>query len=165
MKQIVAVLLAISSIGFAPQKQIPRQLWGSWRVTRGIPTSTVSCWGKAEATAILGSKIEYTAELFQWKTVAVRDPVANVRIITAAQFHEQNSGGGASDSQIDLHQLGIETKTATQVEIDHPPADLTGATGEIPGDRVLVKNRNTVIFSVCNVYFEAKRVNRKTTQR
>jgi hypothetical protein len=44
------------------------------------------------------------------------------------------------------------------VSIEHPPAEITRATTEIPGDLLLLKNRNTIVFSVCNVYFEAKRL-------
>ena len=39
----------------------------------------------------------------------------------------------------------------------HEPANITGATIEIPGDDVLIKDKNTIIFSVCNVYYEARR--------
>jgi hypothetical protein len=45
-----------------------------------------------------------------------------------------------------------------QISIEHPPASITGGTVEIPGDVALVKDQNTIIFSACNVYFEAKRV-------
>jgi hypothetical protein len=49
-------------------------------------------------------------------------------------------------------------KQATEISIHHEPANITGATIEIPGDSVLVKDANTIIFSVCNTYFEAKRI-------
>jgi Group II intron, maturase-specific domain len=39
-----------------------------------------------------------------------------------------------------------------------PPAGITGATIEIPGDDVLVKTKDTIIVAACNVYFAAKRV-------
>ena len=45
-----------------------------------------------------------------------------------------------------------------QVSIGHAPATISSATTEIPGDVVLLKNRNAIVFSVCNVYFEAKRL-------
>lgn len=32
-----------------PAQTIPQQLWGKWVVTREIPTTTISCWGSAEA--------------------------------------------------------------------------------------------------------------------
>ena len=62
-----------------------------------------------------------------------------------------------NDSQVTFRQLGIKAPTAMEIEIRHPEAHITGATIEIPGDVILVKNKNTIIFSVCNLYFEAKR--------
>jgi hypothetical protein len=44
------------------------------------------------------------------------------------------------------------------VTIHHPDAAITGATTEIPGDEVLLKSTNQIIFAVCNVYFEATRL-------
>jgi hypothetical protein len=61
-------------------------------------------------------------------------------------------------SQVSFRQLGISASETKQVSIEHPPAEITKATTEIPGDLLLLKNRNTIIFSVCNVYFEAKRL-------
>lgn len=155
---ICILLLVMFSIGQASSQKIPAELWGKWRVTRYVPTSTVSCWGEKEARAILGTTITYGAELFQWKKTTVPNPTATVRVVTAEQFHDENSGGGANDSQVDFRQLGIKAATAAQVEIQHPEANLTGVTAEIPGDAVLIKSKNTIVFSVCNVYFEARRV-------
>ena len=45
-----------------------------------------------------------------------------------------------------------------QVSINHAPAKIAGATTEVPGDVVLLKNRDAIVFSVCNIYFEAKRL-------
>ena len=61
-------------------------------------------------------------------------------------------------SQVSFHQLGIAAKSAREISIHHAPANISGATVEIPGDSVLVKDSDTIVFSVCNIYFEAKRV-------
>jgi hypothetical protein len=53
--------------------------------------------------------------------------------------------------------LGIVTKQATEISIQHEPTNITGTTIEMPGDRV-IKDANTIIFSACNIYFEAKRI-------
>ena len=74
------------------------------------------------------------------------------------QFREEYSGQGAHNSQASFRQLGITTAKVKQVTIKHPPADITGGTTEIPGDVVLLKDHSTIILSVCNVYFEAKRL-------
>ena len=147
-----------------PQGQtIPRQIWGKWVVTRQIPTTTISCRSAAEAKTLLGTEIEYSAELFRWKDVVTTHPVAEVRIVNAEQFHDDNSGKGSNSSQIAFRQLGIKAKQAMLISIHHPPAEITGGTIEIPGDEVLVKNKGTIVFAACNVYFEAKRVS--TTSR
>jgi hypothetical protein len=59
---------------------IPEQIWGKWLVTRQIPTTTISCWGTAEAKTLLGTEIEYSAEVFRWKDVVTTRPVAEARL-------------------------------------------------------------------------------------
>jgi hypothetical protein len=161
---VSVVLLALVTGGAA--QIIPSQLWGKWRIRNEVPTSTISCWSEAEAKAIIGTEIEYAADYFRWRNVITKHPAAEVREVEAEQFRVENSGEGASSSQVSFHQLGINAPKATQVTINHPPADVTGGTTEIPGDKVLLADRNTIIFSVCNVYFEAKRVTapRKSTK-
>ena len=44
------------------------------------------------------------------------------------------------------------------MSISHQPAEITKTTTEIPGDEVLLKNNDTIVFSVCSLYFEAKRL-------
>ncbi len=87
-------------------------------------------------------------------------PTANVSVVTAKQFHDDNSGQGANSSQVTFGQLGIKAATANQVAINHPgtTSELPVEPSEIPGDVVLLKSHNTIVFSVCNVYFEAKRL-------
>lgn len=77
--------------------------------------------------------------------------------MTADKFRDENSSPSSSGSQVDFRQLGIVAKQATEISIRHEAAKVSGATTEIPGDNVLVKDANTIIFSVCNLYFEAKR--------
>ena len=136
---------------------IPSQIWGKWVVIRKIPTTTISCWDDTEAKKLLGSELEYSEKVFRWKDVVIADPAAEVENVSAEQFHDQNSGTGANSSQVTFRQLGIKAKHVLRVSIQHPPAKITGATVEIPGDQILVKNRDTIIFGACNIYFEAKR--------
>lgn len=139
-------------------QSIPKELWGNWVVTRELPATTISCWGEKQASGLLGTKIEYSADMFRRKDIVTRHPVAQSKIITAKQFHAENSGQGANSSQVAFPQLGIKAKEAKQISIEHPPASITAATTEIPGDEVLNKDNDTIIFSICNVFFEAKRV-------
>jgi hypothetical protein len=141
-----------------PAQTIPQQLWGKWVVTRQIPTTTISCWGSAEAKTLLGTEIEYSKDLFRWKNVVTEHAVAESAVVSAEQFHDDNSGQGSNSSQVTFRQLGIKANEATQILIHHPPAEITGGTIEIPGDEVLLESKNTIIFSACNVYFEAKRI-------
>ena len=140
-----------------PAQAIPNELWGTWIVSREVPTTTISCWGDKEAKKLIGTEIEYSARLFRWNKIVIKNPTAETMTLTAQQFHDENSGGSANSSQVTFLQLGIKEGKAVQIVIQHPTANITGATSEIPGDTVLVKDSNTITFSVCNVYFEAKR--------
>ena len=114
--------------------EIPQQLQGDWLVTRLIPTRTISCWDNREAKRLLSTTVHYGTDSFRWKAHNVPDTEVVVRSMTADQFHDEYSGGGAADSQIDFAQLGIAAPSATIVTLSHPDANITGATTEIPGD-------------------------------
>jgi hypothetical protein len=157
MNQLLRAFVLLVATSAAAQN-IPAELHGKWIIGRVIPTSTISCWGDEEAKSIIGSEIEYAADSFRWKTTMVNHPVADVAVLTAEQFREEYSGQGANSSQVSFRQLGIRTAKVKRVTIKHPPADITGGTTEIPGDVVLLKDHNTIILSVCNVYFEAKQL-------
>jgi hypothetical protein len=137
--------------------EIPQQLQGDWLVTRLIPTRTISCWGNRDAKKLLRTTIHYATDSFQWTDHSVPHTAVTVRSMTAFQFREEYSGGGAADSQIDFAQLGIRAPSATIVTLSHPTANITGGTIEIPGDWALLKDKGTIIISVCNLYFEAHR--------
>jgi hypothetical protein len=77
-------------------------------VRREVPTTTMSCWGEPEARKIIGSEIEYSEKMFRWSSIITNDPVAESKVITAPQFHDDNSGGSVNSSQVDFRQLGIK---------------------------------------------------------
>ena len=83
-------------------------------------------------------------------------------MVSAEQFHDEYSGTGSNSSQITFRQLGITAKQVLLISIHHHSANITGETNEIPGDEVLVKNKDTIIFAACNAYFEAKWVSTKS---
>lgn len=157
MISILTVLASISS-AVAHGQTIPKDIWGKWKIVRELPTRTISCWGEADVKKLLGTQIEYAEKAFIWNQVPARDVAATDKIVTAEQFQHENSSPSSNGSQVDFHQLGITAKQIRQISIHHDPADITGATIEIPGDEVLVKNPETLVFAVCNVYFEAKRI-------
>ena len=149
-------LFLMSTIVMA--QNIPQELVGKWIVQREIPTRTISCWGKKEAKAIIGTEIAYTTDFFRWKRLVIEHPAVEVAVVSAEQFQTDNSSPSANGSQISFTQLGITIPRAKQVTIKHPPAKVTDATTEIPGDIVLLKNHDALVFSVSNIYFEAKRL-------
>jgi Surface antigen variable number repeat len=153
----------IARIATAQAQTIPEQIWGKWVISRKIPTTTISCWDEAEAKTLLGTQIEYSSEVFRWKDVVTAHPTAEAKMVSAEQFHDDNSGKGSNSSQITFRQLGITAKQVMLISIHHPPANITGGTIEIPGDEVLVKNKDAIIFAACNVYFEAKRASAQST--
>ena len=143
-------------------QSIPEELKGTWVVRRELPTGMISCWGDEQAGKLLGTEIEYSAKLFRGKDLATKDPIAVASLITARQFHDEYSGQGAGSSDVTLKQVGINTGQARRVTIRHADANVSGSTSEIPGDDVLLKDQNTIIFSVCGVFFEAKRTARSS---
>jgi hypothetical protein len=159
MKKLLYSVVICAALAMAcPAQTIPRELWGSWTITRAMPTTTIGCWGKAEAKKLIGTQIEYSSDIFRWKSVVTRNPKADVTTVSAEQFQQENSGGGGQDSQVTFRQLGITAESAKQVTIQHVDADITGGTTEIPGDRVWLKDQRTIVFAVCNSYFEARKI-------
>jgi hypothetical protein len=149
------LFLGIACIASA--QSIPQVLWGKWVVKRELPTRSISCWGKKEARALIGTELEYSAESFRWGKTITKDPATDTRSLTAEEFHREYSGMGAISSQVTFEELGIKEPRVSQITIHHAATELTGGTIEIPGDQVLVKSRNTIVFSACGVYFEAVR--------
>lgn len=58
---------------------------------------------------------------------------------------------------MDFKQLGILRPGTTLIDLSHDQIESIDGADNFPGDRVLIKAKNTIIFSVCNVYFEARR--------
>ena len=141
----------------APAQPLPRLLWGIWIVRRELPTKTISCWSEKEAQVLIGTQLEYSSNVFRWHKTITKNPAIETTTISAKQFEDENSGGGRNGSRVTFQQLGIMGESVAQIVIRHSAASITGATVEIPGDRVLVKSPDTIVFSVCNVYFEATR--------
>jgi hypothetical protein len=161
MKIKIAFCLLIglsSTAAIASAQTVPKEVWGKWVVRRELPTTTISCWGEPEARKIIGSEIEYSEKVFRWNSIITNDPVAESKIITAQQFHDENSGGSVNSSQVDFRQLGIKQARTTEIRIQHTDAHISAATNEIPGDNILMKDTNTIVLSICNIFFEAKRV-------
>lgn len=138
---------------------IPKTLLGNWHVSKILPTQTVGCWDEQQAKGLIGSKLSYQADGFNWNGTALKNEGATVSTVEAQEFVEDNSG---SSSYIDFPTLGISTPAVERVMIQHADTQIKGITDQgtdgVPGDNVLLKDANTLILSVCNVWFEAQRV-------
>jgi hypothetical protein len=156
-KRFLLLSLFVNVVMSLTALEIPSQLHERWVVKRDLPTSTICCFEEKEARKLIGTEIEYTANSFRWGQTVTTHPTVQIKVMSAEQFHKEYSGGGANDSQVSFEQLGIKALHVTQIMLGHEPANITGATIEIPGDDVLIKDKNTIIFSVCNVYYEARR--------
>jgi len=143
------------------QGNIPKNLWGKWKVTRELNTRTISCWGEKEAKELIGTTIEYAPTALRWGDSTVTATSAKLKTATPAHFRDENSITSANGSQVDFQQLGIRKSSVTQITIEHADARINRTTTEFPGDDVLVKAPDTIVFSVCNLWFEAKRPAKK----
>jgi hypothetical protein len=154
--QCLALLLTVL-LSTAGAQEIPAEIQGRWVVSRIIPTRTITCWDQKQADRLIGTEIDYTPETLHWQDLIVNHPSIGVSEITAEQFHHEYSGGGAADSQVDFRQLGIKTASVRRIVLTHEELRDLGGEYVVPGDEVLIKNSNAIIFSACNVYFEARR--------
>jgi hypothetical protein len=138
---------------------IPKTLLGNWHISKILPTQTVGCWDEQQAKGLIGGKIAYKAGSFTWNGTELKSEGATLSTVEAQEFVEDNSG---SSSYIDFPMLGISTPAVERVMIQHADTTIKGITDQgtdgVPGDNVLVKDANTLILSVCNVWFEAQRV-------
>lgn len=166
----LAVLLALSlPAAWAAQPQrasqseaatpIPSALLGRWSVTKIIPTQAVGCWDEKQAQQLVGNQIDYKAGSFTWNDRILRNQGVTTTTVEAQEFVEDN----ASDSAyVDFPILGISTPSVQRIIIQHQDISVPGITDQgsegIPGDNVLVKDSNTLIFSQCGVWFEAQRL-------
>lgn len=132
-------LLLVAQTAAPVSQGLPAALRGVWVISRLIPTRTISCWGEREARSLLGTRITYSADSFAWKARVIDHPKLTLHAWTAQSFSHESCGGPA-DSCVDFGQLGLQANTAVVLTIHHPDANITGATTEIPGDWVLLKN-------------------------
>ena len=96
MKLLLTIAASFAWLAPAQAQSVPEQIWGKWVVSRKIPTTTITCWDEAEAKTLLGTQIEYSPEVFRWKDVVTAHPTAEAKMVSAEQFHEDNSGKGSN---------------------------------------------------------------------
>ena len=123
-----------------------------------MATDTIGCLDSQQAQALVGAEIEYRADSFRWKTINVQSSGSSRNLIGAQEFAQHNSGSG---SRVDFNQLGIAASAVEQITINHRNVKIAelsqNGSAAVPGENVLVAGPNTIIFDVCNTYFEARR--------
>ncbi|MBV8212447.1 MAG: DUF1311 domain-containing protein [Verrucomicrobia bacterium] len=141
-----------------PGGKIPQELLGKWTIRKVLPTDTTTCLDSKQAQTFIGTEIEYRADSFRWKTTTVRSSGSSTNLIGAQEFAQDNSG---SRSHVDFTQLGIVASAVEQITINHPDVKIAelsqSGSATVPGESVLVEGPNTIIFDMCNTYFEARR--------
>jgi hypothetical protein len=137
---------------------MPAELLGAWTIRKILPTQTISCWDEKQARGLIGTELEYKPDSLRWKTTNVRYLSSTVTTVKAEEFAADNSG---SQSSVTFKDLGITAPQVKQIAIKHPDVTIDdgskGGTTEMPGDEVMLKSPQALVFSVCNVYFEADR--------
>lgn len=148
----------LNDVAAKPANPMPAELLGTWMIRKILPMQTISCWDEKQARALIGTNLEYKADSLVWKTTTARYVNSTVTTVKAADFAVDNSG---SQSSVTFKGLGITAPEVKQITIEHPDVTIqdgsNGGTTEMPGDHVMLKSRNALVFSVCNVYFEADR--------
>lgn len=157
---IVVLLSASLSPAFASVKPIPTELIGKWIINKILPTQTISCWDDKQAQTLIGTSVVYKSDGFNWNKHPLTSQGVTTTIVEAQEFLEDNSGSG---SIVEFKMLGIVKPAVERVIIKHADVEIKGITDQgtvgIPGDDVMIKDKNSLILSVCNVWFEAQRQN------
>lgn len=137
---------------------LPQELLGKWKINKILPANTISCWDDKQGRAIVGQVIEYDTSSLKWKGSNIKSLGVTTTMVKASDFQIENSGSGSS---VSFSDLGIHAKQAKKVDIGHAEFSWEdgnpGGTTEIPGESVLIKNPETIVFSVCSTFFEAHR--------
>ena len=133
----------------AASAQVPASLIGRWKVQRILPTERVGCWDADQAKTLVGSTLSYGPHMFAWRggPVPLQGIRAVVRSMTRKAFQTEYGVG--------LEALGIKAPSATEVDLQHEDADVTGTTTEVPGDTVILAGSARIVLSVCGVFYEA----------
>lgn len=147
-------------IGCPAIKPIPSELWGTWVVRRVLDTGGAADWTGDEAAHLIGTEIEYSANRLRWDTTTVDNLGATATPFDAQKFAQYYWGSAGG---VDFNQLGINASSIEEIGIKH--RDLLvdygpGVKGEfvVAGDSVLMKDPNTILFTVEGTWFEAQRV-------
>jgi hypothetical protein len=136
----ILFMLAVTPAAFA---QMPKELGGCWQTTKALQTSNVQSLSQAEARAFLGRKLIFSPTLARSGDTALQSPQYYVRQVADAEF--------ADAFRITLRDIGITGKSAVEIDIYREKNQLS----EFPGNLVLLKDKQSIIWNWRGVFFEA----------
>ncbi len=142
---VLASALAVLAGPNMAWAQMPKELGGCWQTTRVLQTSNVQSLTPAAARAFLGRKLKFSPSLARSGDAVLQLPQYYVRQVKAADF--------ADAFAIPLKDIGITENSALEVDIYREKNQLT----EFPGNLVLLKNKQSILWNWRGVFFEAKR--------
>jgi len=145
---LLVAVLALFAIPIA-QAQLPKDLAGCWLTTQILRTANVQTMGPAEAHSFIGRKLIFSASTARSGSTVLRSPEYYVRQVKGSDF--------ADAFQIRLEDIGIPTDSATEVDIYREKSQLT----EFPGNLLLLKDKETLVWNWRGTFFEAKRCSNK----
>jgi hypothetical protein len=143
-----------------PGTPVPQELLGRWTVRRYFPIDGVTCWDDRQAKAVVGTVLEYRSDGFSWNGKTMRSLGTTTSTIKAQTFAEDNAGGSGGGA-VSFAKLGIVAPAVTQIDIRHPDAMVynkgSDCCSSVPGETMLKKSPDTLIFSLCGIFYEAVR--------
>ncbi len=142
---ILAAVLAVLAIAPAALAQMPKELGGCWQTTKALQTSNVRSLTPVEANTFLGRKLLFSPALARSGGTSLQSPQYYVRKVAAADF--------ADAFGIAFRDIGILEKSAVEIDIYREKNQLT----EFPGNLVLIKNSQSILWNWRGVFFEASR--------
>jgi TonB family protein len=144
---------------------VPEDLQGTWVVKRYIPLYTgVGCFGEEEINSLVGTVIEYKANSIHWNDRTL--PVSRVESanLSAEQFVHSQEPTGSYGGVVTFRDFGIQADAVHKITIEHPEVDLGWGDTSFPGDNGLLKTPTTLLYTVCNVWFEVEKQSAPTPQ-
>jgi hypothetical protein len=145
--------------------EIPYKLWGTWTITREIPTRTITCWDDKQAKRLLGTKITYGPHAYQWNQISNNHISASVSLHDADSFWSAYSSPVSDGSQVDFGQLGISTPLIAHISLSGFTDKERSDDDAPPGSNVLLKSPRMIVIEVCSVYFEASKIDTPADHR
>jgi hypothetical protein len=128
--------------------EVPRQLWGIWRVTKTIPLSGIGCWSNDKM--LLGTMIEYEAHFYRWQGLKSRNATGSIELMDGDSMMVGCGSGGCPS----LGEYGIRSKFAEVVTLKSVP-QRGSEDGGTPGSLVYLVSPNRITFDVCGSGYEA----------